>query len=248
MIALVAAVPIETELLRRYLAPCEVRSCGRRDLFRGTLCGIPVALMHSGVGKANAAAAVSILLETLNPSMVIGTGVAGAFPQSGLTVGDLALATDEIYGDEGALTPQGFLDMKELGLALVQRSGRRLFNTFPLDGSTLDLIRPILTRYAAAAGCQLGVGPFVTVSTGSGTDASAREMASRTGGICENMEGAALAQICALYGASFIEIRGISNLTGDRDLSLWNVRKGAEAAQCAIRDLFHAWRDVQDRA
>ncbi len=248
MIALVAAVPIETELLRRFLAPCAVLSCGRRDLFRGSLYGIPVALMHSGVGKANAAAAVGTLLEKLKPSLVIATGVAGAFAESGLDVGDLALATEEIYGDEGAITPEGFLDMKALGFALVQRAGRRHFNTFPFDGPTLETVRPVLERYAEAAKVRFAAGPFVTVSTGSGTDAAAHQMAQRTGGICENMEGAALAQICALYGTPAIEIRGISNRAGDRDLSRWDVRKGAEAAQYALCDLFQAWQWRDNRA
>ncbi len=248
MIALVAAVPIETELLRRYLAPCEVLSCGRRDLFRGNLYGTSVALMHSGVGKANAAAAVGTLIETLKPSLVISIGVAGAFPGSDLRIGDLALAAEEIYGDEGVLAPEGYLDMQALGFALVQRGGRRLFNSFPVDSSTLETFRPALERHAAGIGCRLAVGPFVTVSTGSGTDAGAREMARRTGALCENMEGAALAQICALYGTPFAEIRGISNLTGDRDLSAWDVRKGAEAAQSAIRHLFQSWGEEKNPA
>jgi futalosine hydrolase len=73
-------------------------------------------------------------------------------------------------------------------------------------------------------------------------------MARRTGGICENMEGAAVAQVCALHGVPFLEVRGISNHTGDRDLSRWDVRKGAEIAQWAIRDFFLSWNDGKERA
>lgn len=248
MIALVAAVPAETEHLRRLLAPCEVRSCGRRDLFRGNLLGHPVALLHSGVGKASAAAAVGALLEGLRPSMVVGFGVGGAFPGSGLQVGDLALATEEIYGDEGVISPLGFLDLENLGFPLVQRNGRRFYNRFPVSPQLLAAARDVAERSAAAAGRRMGCGPFVTVSTGSGTDAAGEEMERRTGGICENMEGAAVAQVCALHGVSFIEVRGISNLTGDRDLSQWDVRKGAEVAQWAIRDLLLSWQDGKERA
>lgn len=248
MIVLVAAVPAETELLRRMLAPCEVRSCGRRDLFRGTLLGRSAALLHSGVGKASAAAAVGALLEGLRPSLVIGFGVGGAYPGSGLEVGDLALATEEIYGDEGVASPGGFLDLEALGFPLVQRNGHRFYNSFPIAPHLVDPARPVLERTAAHAGRRLAAGPFVTVSTGSGTDAAGEEMVRRTGGICENMEGAAVAQICALHAVPFLEVRGISNLTGDRDLSRWDVRKGAEIAQWGVRDLFLSWQDGKERA
>lgn len=248
MIALVAAVPAESELLRRLLAPCEVRSCGRRDLFVGTLLGRPVALLHSGVGKGSAAAAVGALLEGPRPSMVVNLGVGGAYPGSGLKVGDLALATEEIYGDEGVITPGGFLDLESLGFPLVQRNGHRFYNRFPVSPPLLEAFRPIAERTATGNGRHLACGPFVTVSTGSGTDSAGEEMARRTGGICENMEGGAVAQVCALHGVPFLEVRGISNATGNRDLSGWDVRKGAEIAQWAIRDFFLSWSDGKERA
>jgi futalosine hydrolase len=84
------------------------------------------------------------------------------------------------------------------------------------------MARPLLAGTAREAGCKLAVGALVTVSTCSGTDAAARELARRTGGICENMEGAAVAQVCALHGAE------------DRDLSRWNLPRGMDIAQRAV--------------
>ncbi|MBE0597227.1 MAG: futalosine hydrolase [Desulfuromonadales bacterium] len=248
MIALLAAVPKETELLRRWLSPCEVRSCGRRDLLRGSMFGQSVALLHSGVGKANAASALTSLLESSRFTLVLGIGCGGAYPGSGLAVGDLALASEEIYGDEGVLAPDGFLDMQELGFPLVQRNGTRLYNRFPVDPKLLEKVRPVLESFAAGSGCQLRLGPFVTVSTGSGTDAAAQELAGRTGGICENMEGAALAQVCALQTTPFLSLRGISNPTGNRDLAAWDLVRGVETAQLAVRALFNGWNEPQERA
>jgi futalosine hydrolase len=53
----------------------------------------------------------------------------------------------------------------------------------------------------------------------------------RFSGICENMEGAAVAQVASLYGVDCMEIRGISNLVEDRDLSRWNIPLAMELAQ-----------------
>jgi len=241
MIALIAAVPFETELLRRNLAPCEVRSCGRRDLYRGTLFGHRAVLLHCGVGKAGAAAAATVLLEFCRPSVVLVTGCGGAYPGSYLDVGDLALATEEVYGDEGVQTPEGFKDLKYLGLPTVERNGQRFFNRFAAAPDLLHSARPLMEQAAATAGRKLAAGPLVTVSTCSGTNAAALELARRTGGICENMEGAAIAQVCALHETPFLEVRGISNRTEDRDFASWDLKGAAEMAQRAVKAFLIDW-------
>jgi futalosine hydrolase len=238
MIALLAAVPLESELLRRALAPCQVVRCHGYDLYCGSLAGRPVTLLHVGVGKANAAAAATALLAAERPEAVIVFGCCGAYPGSGLGVGDLALATEEVYGDEGVLAPQGFVDMAALGFPLAERKGVRFFDRFPVDPLLLHQARPALERVAAASGRQWAEGAFVTVSTCSGTAAAAAELVRRTGGLCENMEGAAAAQVCARHGVPFVEIRGISNRVEDRDLSRWDLKAGAEIAQRAVLAFF----------
>jgi futalosine hydrolase len=81
----------------------------------------------------------------------------------------------------------------------------------------------------------------VTVSTCSGTARAGFELARRTGGICENMEGAAVAQICARQQLPFLELRGISNLVEDRDPAGWDLKAGAEIAQRALQVLLAGW-------
>lgn len=241
MIALIAAVPLETRSLRQALAPCEVRCCGRRELYLGQIGGCKVGLLHSGVGKASAAGATAALLETRRPAAVVSFGCGGAYPGSGLQVGDLALGSEELFGDEGVLAPEGFLDLETLGFPLVERNGRRLFHRFPVDAPLLRHSGPLLQQFVTARERRLATGPLVTVSTCSGTDGGAAELARRTCGICENMEGAAIAQVCALYEVPFLTLRGISNLTEDRDLSRWDLQGGAEIAQQALRHLLQHW-------
>ncbi len=249
MIAIIAAVPLETELLRRALSPCEVRNCGHLDLFRGSLEGHPLVLLHCGIGKANAAAGATVLLETeRRPRALINIGCGGAYPESGLTLGDLALASAELYGDEGVAAVEGFLDMEALNLPLAQHHSQRFYNRFPVDEELLQRTRELLQEALADSGHHLAVGPFVTVSTCSGTTAAGLTLGRRTGGICENMEGAAIAQICLRYDVPFLEIRGISNLTEDRDPGRWDLKAGAEAAQQAVRTLLARWYRQKDLA
>mgnify|MGYP001427393305 CR=1 FL=1 len=247
MILLIAAVPLETELLRRALAPCEVRRCGGRALYQGTLAGQSVVLQHSGVGKANAAATTALLLETLKPEAVLCFGCAGAYLESGLKIGDLVVASEEIYGDEGAATPAGFLDMQALGFALAERGSDHWFNRFPADA---DLLTRGHRLIAQALGTRHRVtrGPLITVSTCSGSAAAGSEMVRRTEGLGENMEGAAVAQLCARFGVPFFEVRGISNLVEARDPSRWDLPAAAAAAQQAVRALLAGWGDRQEPA
>ena len=95
-------------------------------------------------------------------------GSAGVYPGHGLQIGDLLLASAEFYGDEGALTPTGFLDMQGLGLPLAERAGEKWFNHYPADLELLSLAHRTLGRELGGQQ-RIAVGPLVTVSTGSGT-------------------------------------------------------------------------------
>ena len=234
MIAIVAAVSAETVLLRQALSPCEVRRCGTRELFLGSLFTQKVALLHSGIGKINAASAVTALLEIIEPEVVIVIGCGGAYPGSDLAVGDLVLASEEILGDEGVASTQGFVDFATLGFPLLEHGGPVMEQRFFADPQLLAAAQQPLADAASQADAKLAIGPMVTVSTCSGTDQAAQAMVQRTDGICENMEGGAIAQICRLYEVPFFELRGISNQVENRDLNRWDLPAAARIAQRAL--------------
>jgi len=53
----------------------------------------------------------------------------------------------------------------------------------------------------------------------------------RFGALCESMEGAAAAHVCALHEVPFLEVRGISNLVENRNRAKWRIAEAAGAAQ-----------------
>jgi len=55
----------------------------------------------------------------------------------------------------------------------------------------------------------------------------------------ESMEGAALHYVCALQQIPFIQIRGISNLVGERDKSKWKIPESLIAATNACVNLIN---------
>jgi nucleoside phosphorylase len=56
----------------------------------------------------------------------------------------------------------------------------------------------------------------------------------RTGGAVESMEGAAIVHVARLMGVQVGEVRGISNMVGDRVRRRWRVSESAAAACAAI--------------
>jgi futalosine hydrolase len=175
-----------------------------------------VAIVRTGVGPVNAAHAVTMFLATTGAREIVTCGVAGAYPGSGLQIGDVVCAASERYGDLGATSPSGFLDMAVLGFPVVE-APTPLFNELPMQ------LFPVDRRV-----------PFVTVTCCTGTDSAARDIEKRTNGAVESMEGAAIAHVAHLHNVPVGEVRGISNIVTDRDTKAWKLKEAAVAAQEAV--------------
>jgi len=227
---LVCSVELELEPLLSHASRLERLGHPRVEGWRGVVGERPVIAIMGGMGKTNAAASLAAILERHSVAGVAGFGVAGAYPGSGLRVGGVALATAEVYGDEGVAAPQGWMSCEGIGIPLLESGGRRHFNHFPVDARWLETARLAL----GDAGIAAGEGPFVTVSCCSGTTARGIELAERFGAVCETMEGAAYAHVAATYALPFLEVRGVSNRVEDRDLTGWRLRDAAEAAANAL--------------
>lgn len=178
--------------------------------------GRRIRVIETGVGPVNAAHAATVAILEERPEAIVVCGVGGAYPSSGLQLGEAVCATSEAYGDLGAQSPSGFLDMKALGFPVVS-APTVLFNELPMQ------IFPVERRVR-----------FVTVSTCTGTEATAREIELRTAGAVENMEGAAVAHVAHLHGIPVGEVRGISNVVTNRDTKSWRLKDAAAAAEHAL--------------
>lgn len=231
---ILTAVPSESDQLVAALSQKETERCGHLTLFTGKIAAQQVMISCCGIGKASAAAAASLLVNKRNVSQVLMIGCAGAYPEGGLNIGDLAIASDEIMGDEGVATPTGFLNMEQLGFAIVKKGQQSYYNSFPTHITTRDKLQTTLASYAANLKIQCSTGPFITVSTCSGTTEAGHQLYQRTQGLVENMEGAAVAQVCAQYQIPFNELRAISNMVEDRNMAQWDLFGAMSRAQQAV--------------
>lgn len=178
-----------------------------------------LSLASSGVGKVNASIAVAKLACGAEQVDIINIGLCGSLPcgDQAPSIGDVVLATASIYADEGVATPGGFLHLHQMGFPIGVPA-------FP--GSSITPDPDLLGRLEAALVGDYRRGAVATVSTCSGTDHLAAEVHARTGAIAEAMEGAAIGHAAALLGGGrlrFVEVRVVSNTTGDRARQHWNL-------------------------
>ncbi len=190
-------------------------------------------LSHGGIGSVNMAIQLTRFLSEHSPTAVLLCGCGGAYPESSLPIGSLTLAKTETFGDLGVATAEKFISLDRLDLPQNPQLAPIVQQTFTLDSDLLKWAQEILPGAVS--------GPFVTVNRCSGTSGLSSELQQRTGGICENMEGAAAAQVCAEFDIPLLELRGISNPTGTRDPQQWNIKRGSEAAQLGVLELLENW-------
>jgi len=226
-VLIIAAVPQETILLEHALGNITRMKTGVYNYAEGTLGKQRIIICAAGIGKINAAATTAALIERHRPRLVINTGCAGAYPGSGLSIGDLAVASEELLGDEGVLTAEGWLDLRAMDLPYLVQGDRLYYNNIPLSKHAAEKAMQL----ADYLGVSLARGRFVTVSTCSGTRQRGEDLVRQFGAITENMEGAAVALTCLRYGINCLEIRGISNQVDERDMSMWDIPRAVEAAQ-----------------
>lgn len=188
-------------------------------LSRRDLPGLAADVLVGGVGPAAVAAATATALALADYTLVVSAGIGGGF-QPAAPVGSLVVADAVVAADLGAQTPDGFLDVQELGF-----------------GHSVHLPpAELAARAAEATGALLA--PVLTVSTVTGTAEGAARLAARhpLAG-AEAMEGFGVAEAAAAHGLPVLEIRAVSNAVGPRDRDAWRIGDALAALTAGFRAL-----------
>lgn len=160
-----------------------------------------------GIGPAAAALSTSLLIARFQPQRVILAGIAGAYAQSGLAVGDVVQGSQEIFADLGYQTDEAFVNLDQMNLPMLPTHRGDLKCTQVLD---------TFPKLAAAR-------DFLTVSAVTNSNRVADKLWNTYGAVLENMEGAAVAMACRFHQVPCFELRAISNLVGPRDPKAWKI-------------------------
>ncbi len=200
----------------------------RNALLRGLRDESPFDVLAGGVGPAAAAASAAVRMTRRSYRLVICAGIGGGFPGRA-EVGSLVVADEAVAADLGAETPEGFLTLDELGF------GSTRIRTD--EGSSARLAKAL-----QEAGLPVVVGPVLTVSSVTGTAATAEERARRVpAAAAEAMEGYGVGVAAQNAGVPFLEIRAVSNPVGPRDRGAWQIGEALERlteAGTIIKEVF----------
>jgi futalosine hydrolase len=142
---------------------------------------------------------------------VINAGIAGGF-RDRCTVGDVVVCARDDYAELGL----------EDGTAFPLPGGLELVRHAEADAS---LLQPFLDGLIPVI-----VGRGITSAIVTGTTARAFVLAHRFRADVESMEGFAVLRAAQLAGVPAIEVRGVSNLVGERESNGWDFHAGAAAA------------------
>jgi futalosine hydrolase len=193
-------------------------------------------LLISGPGVFNTAHALTAYLEHSSCPMILQTGIAGVFKESGLSIGDLAIASTEEYIHTGVTRDS--LVNEALPFDLIDSMPLTRKGRYDFDPDLVNKYYENLSRSVTDKPIQVAKGPFITVSAITASHTLANRLYSAFSPLMEAMEGAAAAHIAALYKIPMIEIRTASNFVGERDKGKWNINK---AVQHIAEFMIRAW-------
>lgn len=181
-------------------------------------------LLITGPGVFNMSYAFTAYLNESIPKVVIATGIAGVFKQSGFGIGDIGIATQEQYLHAGIQT-QGIKN-DPLPFELIDQQPLSRQGIYPFDEKKADeYFKKISAHDSDEYSSKIFKGPFLTVSTITSSFDYADTLYSEYGVVMESMEGAACAHIAACCNLPLVQIRCASNFVGERDKTCWNIDK-----------------------
>lgn len=234
-ILIAAAVAGEVEGLIQGLTSMQSQSIGGRTLVSGFMKEQAVGVVVTGPGIANTVQSLTAVMEHWHPALIVQTGCAGAFQPSGLEIGDIGIAVEDIDVQLGIQNPrQGELALK-LPFPILKHEHQDIHRRYPLDKT---LAAEACSRVQAALsghGVRVKRGPFVTVATVTATDPRAAQYFRRFAPLMETMEGAGAAHVALHYRTPLVHIRAASNRVGIRARQTWDLPLAFERCAAAVR-------------
>ena len=201
MIGIIGAMSVEIEGIQARIENPETRIIGGNTFVSGKLCGQDVVAVQCGIGKVNAALCTQTLILSYQPELIINSGVGGSLVKA-LTFGDIAIAKDLVQHD---------VDTSPLGdpVGLVSTINKIYFEC---DEKAVRLIHEIVGKMNGVSG-MIG-----TIASGDQFIASSDRknwITAQFNAIACEMEGGAIAQVCAVSGVKCAVIRAISDNADD---------------------------------
>ena len=200
-LGIVGAMQQEVETLLAAMQDVKKTEKAVAVFYEGKLEGLDVVVVQCGVGKVNAAMCTQSLCDCFGVTHLVNTGIAGSLCAD-LDIADLVVSEDAMYHD---------FDCVHFGYEMGRVPGMDVV-AFPADEKMATL------AFAAAESVNPGHTKMGRVASGDlfVAEREAKDrIIQRTGALCTEMEGAAIAHTAYRNGVPFVVIRAISDKADD---------------------------------
>ncbi len=218
-LGIIGAMAVEVAALKEKMENLTVTEKAGMAFFDGILEGQPAVVVQCGVGKVNAAMCAQILCACFDVTHLVNTGIAGSLCAE-LDIGDLVVSRDAMYHD---------FDCVHFGYEMGKVPGMDVV-AFPADET--------LMGYAVEAAESVNPGHTKIGRVASGdlfvAEKSVKNrIIEKTGAVCTEMEGAAIAQTAYRNKVPFVILRAISDKADDSAEMDYPTFEAIAADRCA---------------
>lgn len=202
MIGIIGAMDEEVTQIKTSMKEVHIYKRASMEFVSGCINGKKAVVVKSGIGKVNAAVCAQILADVFEVDAIINTGIAGSL-DAHIDIGDIVLSEDALQHD---------MDAEAFGYEPGQIPRMDTFS-FEADKKLITLAekccREVCTDINVFCGRVVSGDQFIS-------DGQTKEkIHSRFGGLCTEMEGAAIAQAAYLNNIPFLIVRAISDKADD---------------------------------
>ena len=218
-LGIIGAMTVEVALLKENMENMTVSTHAGMEFCAGKLGGLDTVVVQCGVGKVNAAMCAQILCSVFGVTHLVNTGIAGSL-NADLDIGDLVVSRDAMYHD---------FDCVHFGYEMGRVPGMDVV-AFPADEAMMALA---LNAAEAVNPGHTKVGRVASGDLFVAQKAAKEAIIEKTGAICTEMEGAAIAQTAYRNAVPFVILRAISDKADDSAEMDYPTFEAIAAQRCA---------------
>ena len=218
-LGIIGAMDVDVATLKAKMESVTTATHASSAYFEGILEGTPAVVVQCGVGKVNAALCAQILCSVYGVTHIVNTGIAGSLCAD-LDIADLVVSQDAMYHD---------FDCVHFGYEMGKVPGMDVV-AFPANEQM------IAAAFAAAEAENPGHTKIGRIASGDlfvAAKPAKEAIIAKTGALCTEMEGAAIAHTAYRNGVPFVILRAISDKADDSAEMDYPTFEAIAAQRCA---------------
>lgn len=183
---------------------------------------------YTGVGAMIATFKLTQLLSKKNFNAVFQVGIGGSFTKE-IELGKAVIINKEYMADVGVLDNKIWNDFFDLGFA---NNNKIPFTKKAIENKYQKKLKKFSHQFATG----------ITVNTITTNPNIKKQFIQKYTAQIESMEGAALHYVCSQFKTPFVQIRGVSNVVGERNKKNWKIQEAIESSNTLALEVISCFK------